>query len=140
MNWVTGANMHHISRQKFGYELTFGGTIDLDEIKRWREESVAALLGAPKAFGVLIDMRGLGPGGLRPEAQPAMVEGQGLYRQAGMVRSCVILQSATVTMQFQRIARESGIDSYERYINAAAHPDWHAKAVSWIEDKVEPGH
>jgi hypothetical protein len=94
---------------------------------------------ASKTFGVLIDMRGLGPGGLRPEAQSVMVEGQEMYRKAGMQRSCVILQSATVTMQFQRLARDSGIDSYERYINAAAHPDWQARAVAWIEKKEEPG-
>ena len=68
-----------------------------------------------------------------------MVEGQGAYRKAGMVRSCVILQSATVTMQFQRLAMESGIDSYERYINAAAHPDWEVKAVDWLEKQVDPG-
>jgi hypothetical protein len=132
--------MHNIAKQNYGYQLTFGGNIDLDEIKRWREKSRAALVGAPKTFGVLIDMRSLGPGGLRPEAQPVMVDGQEMYRKAGMVRSCVILQSATVTMQFQRLAKESGIDSYERYINAAAHPDWQTKAIAWIENKVEPGH
>lgn len=131
--------MYNISKQSYGYQLTFGGTINLAEIQRWRLESQTALVGAPKSFGVLIDMRGLGPGGLHPDAQPIMVEGQAMYRKAGMVRSCVILQSATVTMQFQRLARESGIDSYERYINGAAHSDWQAKALAWIENKVEPG-
>jgi hypothetical protein len=131
--------MHKISKQNYGYQLTFGGTIDLDEITEWREESRSALVGRTKSFGVLIDMRGLGPGGLRSDAQPVMVQGQELFRKAGMVRSCVILQSATVTMQFQRLARESGIDSYERYINAAADADWETKAVAWIENKVEPG-
>ncbi len=132
--------MHRISRHDYGYELTFGGTLDLDEMICWREESRKALVEAPKSFGVLIDMRDLRPGGLKADAQPVMVAGQQMYRKAGMVRSCVILQSATVTMQFQRLAHESGIDSYERYINAAAHPDWRAKAVAWIENKVEPGH
>jgi hypothetical protein len=131
--------MHRISKEHYGYQLTFGGEIDLNEITHWREESRTALVGAPKSFGVLIDMRGLGPGGLKPDAQPVMVDGQSLYRKAGMVRSCVILQSATVTMQFQRLAKASGIDSYERYINAAAHPDWQAKAVAWLENKTEPG-
>ena len=131
--------MYSISKQNYGYQLTFGGVIDLKEINRWREESRTALAAAPKSFGVLIDMRGLGPGGLHPDAQPVMVEGQAMYRKAGMTRSCVILQSATVTMQFQRLARDSGIDSYERYINAAACNDWQAKAIAWIENKVEPG-
>lgn len=113
--------------------------MDLDEMKRWKAESITAINGAPKSFGVLIDMRDLRPGDVRPDAQPVMVEGQALYRKAGMVRSCVILQSATVTMQFQRIAKESGIGTYEQYINAAAHPDWRTKAVAWIENKVDPG-
>jgi len=131
--------MYQISKEPYGYKLTFGGTIDINEINRWRQESSTVLVGAPKSFGVLIDMRTLGPGGLRPDAQPIMVEGQGMFRKAGMERSCVILQSATVTMQFQRLAHESGIDVYERYINAAAHPDWEAKATAWIQNKVDPG-
>jgi len=131
--------MYNISQQKYGYQLTFGGSIDVNEMNHWREESRSALTSAPKGFGVLIDMRGLRPGGLKADAQPIMVDGQAMYRKAGMVRSCVILSSATVTMQFQRLARESGIDSYERYINAAAHPDWEAKAVAWLENQVDPG-
>ncbi len=131
--------MYSISRQGYGFQLTFGGSIDLDEINRWREESRKALAAAPKSFGVLIDMRELRPGDLKVNAQPVMVEGQQLYRNAGMERSCVILQSATVTMQFQRLASESGIDAYERYINASAHPDWHTMAIAWIEKKVDPG-
>jgi hypothetical protein len=56
-----------------------------------------------------------------------------------MERSCVILESAVVTMQFVRLARQSGIYSFERYINAASHPDWHKKALGWIENKIDPG-
>jgi len=68
--------MYNISKQKYGYQLTFGGSIDMDEIKRWREESRAALTAAPKTFGVLIDMRALGPGGLKPDASPSWLKGR----------------------------------------------------------------
>jgi hypothetical protein len=108
-------------------------------MNRWREETKAALVGAPKTFGVLIDMRTLRPGGIQPDAQAVMVEGQALYKKAGMVRSCVILESAAVTMQFERLGKESGIYAFERYINAATHPDWRAKALGWIENKTDPG-
>lgn len=111
--------MYKIAKKDFGFELTFGDFIDVAEMNRWREEAKAALVGAPKSFGVLIDMRTLKPGGIKPDAQAIMVDGQGLFKKAGMERSCVILQSATVTMQFERIARESGIFAFERYINAA---------------------
>jgi hypothetical protein len=131
--------MYNIARQGYGFQITFGGKIDLEEMNRWREDSRKVLAGAPRSFGVLIDMRDLRPGDLAANAQPVMVEGQQMYRKAGMERSCVILQSATVTMQFQRLAHESGIDAYERYINAAAHPDWHTEALAWIEKKIDPG-
>jgi hypothetical protein len=130
--------MYKISKEKFGFQLTFGGSISLDEINRWHAEAKTATVGAPRTFGVLIDMRTLRPGGIQPDAQAVMVDGQGLFKKAGMERSCVILESAAVTMQFERLARESGIFAFERYINAAAHPDWHAKALGWIEGKVDP--
>jgi hypothetical protein len=132
--------MYKITKEKFGFQLTFGGSISLDEMKLWRDEAKAALVAAPKTFGVLIDMRTLRPGGVQPDAQAVMVEGQGLFKIAGMERSCVVLESASVTMQFERLAKQSGIYSFERYINAAAQPGWQAKALGWIEKKVDPGH
>jgi len=63
-----------------------------------------------------------------------------LFKKAGMERSCVILESSTIAMQFERLAKASGIYSFERYINAAGHPDWRAKALGWIEKSVDPGH
>jgi hypothetical protein len=41
-------------------------------------------------------------------------------------------------MQFERIAHESGIYAFERYINAAGTPDWEPKAIAWIQKKVDP--
>lgn len=131
--------MYKITKRDFGYQLTFGGdAMDAAEMTRWRDEVKAALAGAPKTFGVIIDMRTLKPGALAPDAQKVMVDGQGLFKKAGMERSCVILQSATVTMQFERIAHESGIYSFERYINAARTPDWEPRAIAWIQKKVDP--
>jgi hypothetical protein len=132
--------LYKITKEKFGFQLTFGGTIGLDEMLHWRDDARTVLIGARKTFGVLIDMRTLRPGGVQPDAQAVMVEGQGLFKTAGMERSCVILESAAVTMQFERLAKQSGIYSFERYINAAAHPDWQVKALSWIERKIDPGH
>jgi hypothetical protein len=130
--------MHSITKQPFGYQLTFADEVSPEEMKRWQQEAQTALMTAPKEFGVLIDMRTLKPGGIGPAAQALMVEGQGMFKKAGMERSCVILQSATVTMQFERIARSSGIYSFERYINAAQKTDWQARALRWIEKRVDP--
>jgi hypothetical protein len=51
-----------------------------------------------------------------------MIKGQAMYRSCGMQRSCVILDDAITTIQFMRLARESGISKYERYIDdVSAH-------------------
>ncbi|HME56773.1 MAG TPA: hypothetical protein VKF63_00425 [Terracidiphilus sp.] len=129
--------MYKIAKEKFGFQLTFGNIISLEEMNLWLEESKKALAGAHKPFGVLIDMRTLRL--LQFDVQKVMVEGQGLYKNSGMERSCVILASAILTMQFERLAKESGIYAFERYINSAAYPDWYAKAVGWIQNKIDPG-
>jgi hypothetical protein len=130
--------MYKIAKEKFGFQLTFEERVSLDEMKQWKEESKKALVGARGSFGVLIDMRTLRPGGIQAEAQAVLVEGQGLYKKAGMERSCVILQSALIAMQFQRLAKESGIYAFERYIYASTHPDWRTKAIAWLENKIDP--
>jgi len=42
-------------------------------------------------------------------------------------------------MQFERIAHESGIFAFERYINAAVKPELGAGApFGWIQKKIRP--
>jgi hypothetical protein len=81
-------------------------------------------------------MRTLVP--LRPDSQALMVKGQALYRAKGMQRSAVILNDAVVTGQFMRLAKESGIYAYERYIDASNDPQWHRHAEDWVRSGVDP--
>jgi len=128
--------MYKIEKRPSGYLLTFGGVIAQDEMERWFAESQVALKGAVPPFGVIIDMRTLQP--LRPEVQGVMVEGQKTYMAAGMKRSCVIVANAITAAQFKRLARESGIYAFERYLDAETTPDWTKPAVAWVKDGVDP--
>jgi hypothetical protein len=67
-----------------------------------------------------------------------MVEGQTLYKSKGMNRSAVVLANPVVTQQFKRLAQQSGIYSYERYIDASTVPDWTKTAVAWVREGVDP--
>ena len=60
------------------------------------------------------------------------------YRSRGMERSCVILDDAIMRIQFMRLARQSGIFKYERYIDASAHKHWLAKARNWVSHGIDP--
>lgn len=127
--------MYKIERRPSGYLLTFGGIIDEAEMKRWASESAQALAKETSPFSVVVDMRTLAP--LKPEAQSAMVEGQKLYKGKGMTRSSVIVNNAVTAAQFRRLAKESGIYQWERYIDGT-RDQCQKLAVEWARDGVDP--
>ena len=128
--------MYKIELKPYGYKLTFAGHIDVHEITKWAEESKRALSKQAGKFGVLIDMRTLGP--ISPETQEVLVSGQQLYKQKGMERSAVALNTLVVTMQFKRLARESGIYAWERYVDAGKLTNWERVAEDWIINGTDP--
>lgn len=128
--------MYRIEKENFGYRLTFSGFIREDEMLEWVKESEKAVIGAPKDFGVLIDMKDLKP--LPEGSQRHMQDGQKIYKKKGMSRSAVIVNGATTKMQFQRIAKETGIYDWERYIDSSSTVDWEKIAIDWVSSGVDP--
>ena len=99
--------MYKIEKKEYGFRISFADFIKADEMKNWVTDSEKALSSTSGKFGVFIDMRELKP--LLPDAQEYMQQGQKLYKQKGMERSVVILNNAITTMQFRRIAKQTGI-------------------------------
>ena len=128
--------MYKIEKKTFGYKLVFDGMMDAAEMAEWVDASEKALTGAVGKFGVCVDMRGLAP--LLADAQEHMQRGQKLYKQKGMERSAVILDSDVIALQFKRIAKETGIYEWERYIAASKEPNWEKVAVDWITKAIDP--
>ena len=110
--------------------------MSFDELERWGRDVAVALSELPKMFGVFVDMRGLVP--LASDAQGALRQGQLYARHLGMQRSVVIVDSVAVAEQFERIARETRIYAYERYINALTEPNWEQMGIDWIVDAIDP--
>ncbi len=128
--------MYKIEKQNYGYKLTFGGQIGLEEMSVWVNEAKAALEGQSGSFSVFVDMRELLP--LAPESQQEMTKGQALFKQKGMARSVVILNNALTTMQFKRLAKESGIYEWERYIDASKTANWEEAGIAWLTQGTDP--
>jgi len=128
--------MYKIEKKPWGFNLTFGETMSAEEMRAWLEESKKATANASPSFGVFVDMRTLKP--LLAEVQLVMQEGQKLYKAKGMSRSVVILASALVTLQFKKIAKESGIYAWERYIDSSSVHDWENQGIGWIRDNIDP--
>ncbi|GAB1429901.1 hypothetical protein MASR2M18_07340 [Ignavibacteria bacterium] len=128
--------MYKIEKTGYGFKLTFADFINAEEMKKWVEDSKKALLTTSSGFHIFVDMRTLKP--LPADAQQYMQEGQKLYKQKGMTRSAVILASSVTKMQFKRIAQETGIYQWERYIDASSVPAWEKVGVDWLKSGIDP--
>lgn len=128
--------MYKIDKTDYGFKLTFADTITADEMRKWVEDSKTALSSAENSFHIFVDMRTLKP--LSPDAQLFMQEGQKLYKQKGMVRSVVILANSLLKMQFKRIAQETGIYDWERYIDESSTPNWEQIGTDWLKAGKDP--
>jgi hypothetical protein len=128
--------MYSIEKTNYGFKLTFGDFVKAEEMEQWVSESKQALTGQVDPFGVLVDMRTLKP--LPPEAQTVMQEGQKLFKEKGLERSVVVVATSLTAMQFKRLAKESGIYEWERYLDEATEPNWEQKGLSWITEAVDP--
>lgn len=128
--------MYRIEKKGWGYRLTFGGSIVAEEMAQWLEESRKILADQEEGFFVFVDMRTIIP--LSRDSQIYIRDGQRLYRQRGMIRSVVIVSSPVVAAQFRRIAGETGIHKWERYIDASSTPDWEELGLGWLFNEVDP--
>ncbi|MFH0736232.1 MAG: hypothetical protein V1773_15610 [bacterium] len=128
--------MYKIEKKDYGFKLTFSDFIKTEEMNIWLKESQKLLMSATKDFGIFVDMRDLKP--LPAESQILMGEGQKLYKKKGMLRSVVILNSSSLTMQFKRIAKETGIYQWERYIDASKITNWEKIGVDWVKNAIDP--
>jgi hypothetical protein len=128
--------VYKIDRTPYGLRLTLAGMMTTDEVRRWERDVVHALHELERPFGVFVDMRQLAP--LSDEDQGGIKHAQIRARQLGMRRSVVIVESAEVAREFERIARQTGIHLYERYIYAVDDPHWEQRGLDWIVDGIDP--
>jgi hypothetical protein len=129
--------MYSITKTDFGVKIVFSGFIKQDEMVKWVAESQKIIPSLPAKFGVMIDMRDLKP--LAQETETEMEKGQRLYKDKGMEKSVVILHNSITTMQFKRIAKETGIDQWERYIDASKVPNFEEVGKNWLVNGTDPG-
>ena len=124
--------MYEIKEAKYGFELTFAGSIDVKEMTQWLADSNIALRKmVGKKFQVLIRMDELKP--LQEAAKKILIDGQAIYKRIGMTRSAVIVPNLLVKMQMENTAKASGIHEYERYFTK----DKIDNAMNWIREGKE---
>ena len=130
--------MHAIGFLPCGFHVIFAGQVTTLELLTWLNEVRLSLEGAPKNFGLLLDLRTLSP--LSPGATMVLSKGLHLYQKKGLHRTAVVVQSEVTKKEFTRLAKESGIYQWERYLSAEDTPDWHGRGIAWISHGIDPEH
>ena len=128
--------MYSITQTDYGYKWTFSGELQKEEMAGWLEESERILAKQEGSFSVFVDMQSMQPAS--QVVQKFFQRGQILYGKRGMVRSVVILSNPALSMQFKRIAVQSGIYEGERYIDSSTNADWEEVGLGWVVDALEP--
>ena len=131
--------MHRIEETKYGYKLVLEGFLQRDEVDQLLADMKAKIKPREKGqtFPLLLDMRK--SNAFPSDAREILKQCLLFCKESGMQRNAVILASAIATLQARRIAKETGIDRWARYIDASSRPnDWEKIAVDWLTLGVEP--
>ena len=120
----------------YGFHFTLSSPITIDQTKRWSKQVKEVILQLDREFVVFVDLRDCE---LMPnDSKPVLEELQTFCRQNGLQRSVVILSDRLTAMQFQIIAKKTGIYDWERYIDSSMNPDWEQSGMNWILYAIDP--
>jgi hypothetical protein len=128
--------MHRIEQTKYGYKLVFEGFLQKQDLGTLLDDMKSTIRPRGNAFPVLMDMRH--SRAFPREATEIIKEAFLFCKQAGMERNAVVLNSAIATLQARRLAKETGIDRWIRYIDASTEPNWERVAVDWLVKAIDP--
>ena len=124
-----------IQETEYGYRITFAGFVQQDGAEKLLAAMQSNIRHRP-GFSVLVDMRA--SRAFPAEAQEIVKKAIFFCREAGMERNVVVLDSAIAALQARRLARETGIGDWIRYIDASSSPDWESVALAWLERGIDP--
>ena len=118
-----------------GFQFILAGQVTAQEMQAWMNDVQRHLLSSPKDFGLLLDLRTLAP--LSPAATTTLATGIQLCQQRGLRRTAVIVLKRATKLELARLAKESGIDQWERYLSADDTPDWRERGLAWIDQGID---
>jgi len=122
--------MHRIDETTYGYRIAFDGFLQRDDAGALLADMKSTMRPRQGGFAVLVDMRH--SRAFPAEAQEVLKQAILFCKETGMERNAVVLNSAIATLQARRLAKETGISGWVRYIDASSEPEWEGVAVDWL--------
>jgi hypothetical protein len=133
---VEGLDMHRIEQTQYGFKLVFEGFLQKQDLSTLLDDMKQTVFSRGRKFPVLMDMRL--SRAFPTDAQEILKEAIRFFKQVGMERNAVVLNSAIATLQARRLGKETGIDAASRYIDASTQQNWEKVALDWLVRAVDP--
>ncbi len=128
--------MYAIETKDYGLRLSFQGAISVQEMSQWAAEVKKEFKKQKPGFNVIVDVSKMGT--IIPECIPIVVEVQNMAKENGTGRNANIVGSHIAKMQQTRMAKESGLYSYMRYIDASSVKNPEQIAQDWVIQGKDP--
>lgn len=128
--------MYSIEEKPYGLKLLFKGRIELEEMQQWSKELKVKILEQKPDFGVLVDVQEMVV--MDPATIQVVIEAQNFAKEHGTGRNANIVSNRLAKMQQTRLARESGLYSYMRYIDGESEKTPEKLAEKWILHGIDP--
>lgn len=131
--------MYSIEVAGYGLKLRTEGALEGEDAKAWAalyQQKLQEVVSRGRPFGQYVDMRGGKL--LSPETQALVGREMARFKELGGQRSAGVLDNAIGAMQIKRLARESGIHTWQKYVDAETTPDFERVALAWVVDGIDP--
>ncbi len=103
-------------KRKNVYKLRLSGSIQIDEINTLKKKVKSVLQKPASDFRVYSDLRGFKPA--NKDVQAAMTEIQSLFKEKGMKKVAILVDSSIVKIQLLRLHAETGIKGKDEFYSA----------------------
>ncbi|MFB6298251.1 MAG: hypothetical protein ABEH56_07000 [Salinirussus sp.] len=128
--------MHDVERTEYGLELQISGYMDESEMNEFCSETRRRIDRQIGEFCVFADHRGLKA--LPDEAAAELADLMAYAARNGLRRSAAVCDSATTTLQTQRLAEKARNGEHSVFIDADEVTDPHHAALEWFENGRRP--
>jgi hypothetical protein len=128
--------MQRVRVTEYGLEVVLGEPLHEAQAEELLAELAAKLPPPGSSFGVLVDARRARA--YSTATQAVVKRAIQLLHAHGMRRRAVLVTSPILTLQSQRLARETGTLAWTRYFHAVDNPAWHQAAMDWLLHGIDP--
>ena len=129
--------MYKIEETDYGFKIHISGNLSSTETHSWINEFEEMIKTRNSAtFHILLDLREIKD--FDSETLNGIEKGLRVFKQRGMERSVLVLDSTFTYLKFKKNYNKSKTTKDQRYLDASTNSYWEQAAGSWLSKGIDP--